>query len=82
MENIINTINKKIAAAEKHCADNRKKEKHLVIKGRLYTNNEDPEAVAEYDRLTAQDLWLRNFLSAARNAVCALEAAARFELEL
>lgn len=82
MKDIIDAINKKIIAAEKHCADNRKKEKQLVVKGRLYTNNEDPEAVAEYDRLIAQDLWLHNFLSTARNAVCALEAAQRFELEL
>lgn len=82
MEKIIDAINKKIIAAEKHCADNRKREKQLVVKGRLYTDNENPELAAEYDRLTAQDLWLHNFLSTARSAVCALEAAQRFELEL
>ena len=38
--------------------------------------------MAEYNRLTAQDLWLRNLLSTTRSAVCALEAAQRFELEL
>ncbi len=75
MEKIIEAINEKIVAAEKHCASNRKREQ-------LYTDNEDPKAVAEYVRLTAQDLWLRNFLSTTRSAICALEAAQRFELEL
>lgn len=82
MDKIIDAINKKIAAAEKHYANNRVREKQLVMEGCLYTDHETSEAVTEYDRLKAQDLWLRNFLSTTRSAVCALEAARRFELEL
>ncbi len=82
MEKIIEAINEKIAAAEKHCASNCKREQQLVAEGRLYTDNEDPKAMAEYVRLTAQDLWLRNFINTTRSAICALEAAQRFELEL
>jgi len=82
MKKIIEAINEKIAAAEKHFAENRAREEQLVIEGRFDTDDEDPRAVAEYERLTSEDLWLHNYLSTTRSAVCALEAAQRFELEL
>lgn len=82
MEKIIAALNKKIAAAEKHCASNRKREKQLVVEGSLFTDNGNATLAAEYNRLIAQDLWLRSFLSTANSAVIALKAARRFELEL